>query len=181
MCGLTIFHIASLNTVPYLLQRSGNLKLACAQFCLGWHSCVLGISLDCPIIMLFGQCAFLEFMTVCIRITGSWVFCLANAVIVLIEIYFVTHSVFIGSSPEDIMLQVQSAWYPLIFLILFYVSYLSIKMKQDNSFVMRMIGTLHAIIYKLEEAMQGQNNFISSMSHEMRNPLNSTLGSIYIL
>ena len=54
-------------------------------------------------------------------------------------------------------------------------------MKQDNSFVMRMIGTLHVIIYKLEEAMQGQNNFISSMSHEMRNPLNSTWGSIYIL
>ena len=29
--------------------------------------------------------------------------------------------------------------------------------------------------------MQGQNSFISSMSHEMRNPLNATLGSIYIL
>ena len=29
--------------------------------------------------------------------------------------------------------------------------------------------------------MQGQINFISFMSHEMKNPLNSTLGSIYIL
>ena len=40
---------------------------------------------------------------------------------------------------------------------------------------------LHTIIYKLEDAKNSQNAFISSMSHEMRNPLNSTLGSIYIL
>ena len=45
----------------------------------------------------------------------------------------------------------------------------------------KMVSVLHKIIYKLEEAKNSQNSFISSMSHEMRNPLNSTLGSIYIL
>ena len=69
----------------------------------------------------------------------------------------------------------------MITIMSLYILSSIVKLMKEEQFIMKMTRTLHKIIHKLEDSMQSQNNFVSSMSHEMRNPLNSTLGSIYIL
>ena len=65
----------------------------------------------------------------------------------LLEVYFDWYLAFIETPTQDLVEQIYSLWYPIVLLVIAYISTSTWKMMQDNKFIVKMMLTLHKIIH----------------------------------
>ena len=60
------------NIAPQVLKRTGSINLAWGLVNVGFHCYIIGLTVDCPVVMYLLQAGFLEYIVQTTNVTGSF-------------------------------------------------------------------------------------------------------------